>query len=340
VSIVHAFPSSMTRGVPALHTPEPSHVSSPLQTFPSEQDVPATAGECVTPCTGSQESTVHALPSSRTSGVPTLHTPPPSQSSMPLHTFPSEHDAPADAGTWRTPAMGSHVSVVHALPSSTTRGVPALHTPAPSHVSRPLQMFPSEHDVPPAAGAWRIPLTGSQLSTVQGFPSSTETEACTHVLPDQVSSVQAFPSLQLQLHAPQVRSVRHTCAALAHPLSLQVRVLPVVQTVGTSTASCAAIKVASMAPLRPHTNARTAMPNSRSEEQTNSYMGSIDGQGRTASSAIRQRSFDPLLQLPWRMTSRDVRKPPRDGAASVNLLLIGLRWDKSALRGERGAAPS
>lgn len=42
LSTVQAFPSSMARGgVPALHVPAPSQVSEPLQTFESEQALPA-----------------------------------------------------------------------------------------------------------------------------------------------------------------------------------------------------------------------------------------------------------------------------------------------------------
>ena len=65
---------------------------------------------------------------------------------------------------------------------------------------------------------------------VHAFPSSTGTATWLQALPVQESVVQAFPSLQLQVHAPQVRSVRQTWEPDGHPVSLQVRVLPVVQT--------------------------------------------------------------------------------------------------------------
>jgi hypothetical protein len=54
--------SSITSGMPAAHTPAPSHVSAPLRTLPSEQLVPLEAGACTTPTSASHESTVHGLP--------------------------------------------------------------------------------------------------------------------------------------------------------------------------------------------------------------------------------------------------------------------------------------
>ncbi len=152
--------------------PAASQLSAPLQNSPSAHDVPAATGVWTQPLTGSQLSSVHALPSShdsgvlvqlptgsqtssvqtspssQTSGVPAWQLPRPSQVSWPLQVSPSSHEAPAPSG------------------------VPACHVPATSHVSAPLQISPSSHDVPEASGVLEQPVTGSQTSTVQALESS------------------------------------------------------------------------------------------------------------------------------------------------------------------------
>lgn len=152
-SAVQGLPSSTTGDVPDAQAPAPSHVSSPLHRSPSAHDVPAATGSCVTPAPGSQPSTVHGLPSSTAGGVPAPQAPAPSHVSSPLHRSPSAHDVPAATGSCVTPFAGSQLSDVHGLPSSTTGGVPAAQTPAPSHVSSPLHASPSPHDVPAATAA-------------------------------------------------------------------------------------------------------------------------------------------------------------------------------------------
>src|SRR5258706_7042936 len=76
------------------------------------------------------------------------------------------------------PAERSQRSVVQSFWSSKTGGVPAVHEPAASHTSTPLQGSPSEQVVPAVAGwcvgTWVI---GSQASTVHGLPSSTGVQA-------------------------------------------------------------------------------------------------------------------------------------------------------------------
>src|SRR5437867_3253729 len=116
-SAVQAFPSSTEGGAPATQAPAPLQVSSPLQTLPSEQEMPAGVGAWTMPRTGSHESAVQGLPSSATGGVPAMQAPEPSQASRPLQTFPSEHEIPAGRGVWTTPRIGSQESAVHGLPS-------------------------------------------------------------------------------------------------------------------------------------------------------------------------------------------------------------------------------
>lgn len=116
-------------------------------------------------------SCVQGFPSSTTGGAPGWQVPAPSQTSSPLHAFPSAHEAPAAAGKCTGPRAGSHVSRVHGFPSSTTGGAPGRQAPAPSHVSAPLHAFPSLHDVPAGAGSCRH-TSPAHVSRVQGSPSS------------------------------------------------------------------------------------------------------------------------------------------------------------------------
>jgi hypothetical protein len=198
-SAVHGLPSSIAKALPDKHLPLASHVSLPLQTLPSEHDVPDAAGVCLTPAVGSHESTVHGLPSSTTSGVPGAQLALASHFSAPLQTFESEQLVPTATGVWTTPPVAVHESAVHGLPSSTTKGVPALQAPAPSQSSSPLQRLESAQEVPCGVGVWLTPEVGSQASVVHGLPSSTTRglpEAQTPE-PSQVSlPLHALPSEQ------------------------------------------------------------------------------------------------------------------------------------------------
>jgi hypothetical protein len=95
---VQALPSSSAGGVPALQDPKSLHVSFPLQTLLSAQEVPAATGVCVTPLTGSQASAVQGLLSSRFGMVPGMHVPVALQVPAPVQMFPSEQVVPAATG--------------------------------------------------------------------------------------------------------------------------------------------------------------------------------------------------------------------------------------------------
>jgi hypothetical protein len=127
VSSVHGLPSLQTRGVPAVQIPL-WHVSLPLQTLPSEHDVPFPTGLVVQPVAGAQESFVHALPSLQTSVVPAVQTPA-WQVSAPLHAFPSEHAEPFGELACAQPVLELQVSVVHGFASTQLSGVPAVQSP-------------------------------------------------------------------------------------------------------------------------------------------------------------------------------------------------------------------
>jgi hypothetical protein len=167
LSVVHTLPSLQTSAVPAVHVPL-WHVSGPLQTFPSEHEVPFSTADVVHPVAGLQPSVVHTLPSLQTSGVPPAHAPP-WQDSGPLQTLPSEHAVPLATGVVVQPDVGLQESVVHGFESLQTSGVPAVHAPL-WQVSAPLQRFESAHDAPFGRTAFvHTPVT--QVSVVHGFES-------------------------------------------------------------------------------------------------------------------------------------------------------------------------
>src|SRR5438132_752762 len=93
-----------------------------------------------------------------------------------VHGFPSLQSAATlhalqpGTGVWTHPEMPLHVSVVQLLPSLQLRAVPGEQTPL-WQTSTPLQRFPSLHVVPLGSTLCWQPVTGSQLSVVQAFPS-------------------------------------------------------------------------------------------------------------------------------------------------------------------------
>src|SRR5207244_9222751 len=123
----------------------------------------AVSGVLNEPVAGSQESSVHGLPSSQLRAAPTQT---PSEHVSPVvQAFPSSHTVPAAAsGLEHAPVAGSQESSVHGLPSSQLRAAPT-QTPS-EHVSPVVQAFPSSHTVPAAASRLEhAPVAGSQRSS-------------------------------------------------------------------------------------------------------------------------------------------------------------------------------
>src|SRR5207248_843747 len=89
-SAVQGLPSSQLGAGPATQAAA-RQVSSPLQAFPSEQEVPSATGAWVHPATGSQASAVQGLPSSQLGDGPATQAPA-RQVSRPLQAFPSEQE--------------------------------------------------------------------------------------------------------------------------------------------------------------------------------------------------------------------------------------------------------
>ena len=187
-SSVQMLPSSHNGGGPPRHVPT-EHTSVVVQAFPSLQGFVLLPYR--QPRSGSQLSSVHTLASSQVSGGPPTHTPPEQESPV-VQAFPSLHGLLLFVNT--QPVVGLHVSVVQRIPSSQTSGAPPAQAP-PAQVSLVVHALPSLHGL--ALFTLRQPKSGSQLSSVQTFPS-TQLGAGppTHTPPEQASlDVQALPSL-------------------------------------------------------------------------------------------------------------------------------------------------
>jgi len=169
VSVVHALPSLQLSGAPGAQTPA-WHVSAPLHTVASSQDVPFGSAGCWQPSVGLQESVVHGFESSQLSATPAVQTPA-WQVSLPLHTVASAHDVLFGSALCEQPVMALQASAVQGLPSSQLSGVPGWQTPL-THVSAPLHTVVSAHDVPSNTGLCWHPVSALHVSLVHGLPSS------------------------------------------------------------------------------------------------------------------------------------------------------------------------
>jgi hypothetical protein len=137
LSVVQALLSSHTRGAPGWHVP-PEQMSSTVQAFPSEQA--AVLFVETQPVAESQLSVVQGLLSLQFNAVPDRHEPNAHWSPV-VHAFPSSHAFVLFVKT--QPVAGSQLSVVQALLSLHTKGVPT-HAP-PEHVSPVVHAFRSLH---------------------------------------------------------------------------------------------------------------------------------------------------------------------------------------------------
>ncbi len=145
-----------------------------------------------TPLAGLQLSVVHLSPSSQLTAVP-LQAPLVHASGL-VHLLPSSQLVVLLA--YLQPLALSQVSVVHRLLSLQTSALPPAQLP-------PLQVSPTVHALPSLQLAvlfsFLQPLVGSQVSIVQGLPSSQLGAAP----PVQVPAAQASPVVQAlpSLHA-------------------------------------------------------------------------------------------------------------------------------------------
>jgi hypothetical protein len=164
-SLVHVSLSAQTLAAPALHDP-PLHASPTLHASPSLHCA-ALALLLHAAVAGSHVSVVHGLLSLHVLAVPLWQEPPP-------HTSPSLHALPSLHGAllllWlHPPVLGSHASLVQALPSSHATALPPTQLP-PWQASPLVQGLPSLHAALLGV-AEQLPLAVSQPSWVQGFAS-------------------------------------------------------------------------------------------------------------------------------------------------------------------------
>ena len=169
--VVHGSPSVSWHDVPSVLL---VYVQTPvvrLQT-PVPGTLQSMSGQfvvCWHPPLASQVSVVQAMPSSQLRAGPPTH-PPPLQVSFVVHGLPSLQGALLLV--WlQVPDGAEQSSSVHGLPSSQFFGTPGRQLP-PLHVSPTVQPLPSLHG--PLLLVWTQPpaTAGSQLSSVQTFPSS------------------------------------------------------------------------------------------------------------------------------------------------------------------------
>ena len=212
LSVVQTFPSSQVTGGP-MHEPF-EHVSPAVHAFRSLQ---AFALFVEThPVAGSQLSVVHGLLSLQTAAAPARHAPNAHTSPI-VHALPSSQASVLLAKTH--PVAGLQLSVVHALPSSHTRGTPGWHVP-PVHTSPTVQAFPSEQEFASFVKT-QPPVAGSQLSLVQGLLSLQTTPAPDRHAPmaQKSAAVHALPSSQAFALFVKTQPVAGSQLSVVQPLS-------------------------------------------------------------------------------------------------------------------------
>ena len=170
--MVHTLPSSMISGSPGTHTPDPSHVSSPLHRFSSEHETPAGCGVVVHPTSGSQIARKQGSLVEHTGACPGVHAPAPSQISSPLQAFPSEHDAPSGRAETLHPLIGSQTAARQGLSVEHGSVFPGAQVPSPSHVHSLMHASPSAHGNPAGMGFVAHPINGSQYAARHGLSVS------------------------------------------------------------------------------------------------------------------------------------------------------------------------
>jgi hypothetical protein len=187
LSVVQGFPSSQFRGVPLQLPPE--QTSPVVQRSPSLQAFVLLSLTHLPPPMWTQESVVHGLASSQSSGVP-AHTPP-EQTSPVVQFVPSLQVAVL--GSLTQPIVESHESLVQGLPSLQTTAVP-VHAPL-EQTSPVVQALPSLQVFVLSVKVHTIEPEPAQLSVVHGLLSSQTNPIPAQSPPEQTSpNVQSFPS--------------------------------------------------------------------------------------------------------------------------------------------------
>ncbi len=187
LSSVQALLSSQLSTEPLVHLP-PRQTSGAVQALPSEQGA-ALLLTCWQPLAGSQKSAVQPFLSSQlTCTAPPMHRPAMQWSSA-LQALLSLQRLALLLTYVQLPLAGSQMSSVQLLPSLHCACLPGVHLPA-TQTSPRVQALPSEH-APLLLAMNTQPLMGSQVSAVQGLPS-------THCrpTPTQLPAVHVSPVVQ------------------------------------------------------------------------------------------------------------------------------------------------
>ncbi len=180
--MVQALLSLHTSAAP-LHVP-PAQASGPVHALLSLHASVLSA--CAQPVVGLQVSVVHSTPSSQPSALPAVQAPA-WQLSATVHTLPSaSQPVPLVTGAkTHAPVEVLQLSDVQLLPSLQVIALPALHAP-PVHTSPIVHALPSLHVA--LLSTWTQPVTGLQLSSVHGLPSShASAPAATQLVPTHAS---------------------------------------------------------------------------------------------------------------------------------------------------------
>jgi hypothetical protein len=142
-SVVQATVSPHATGVPAWHPSVALQVSAPSQNWPLSQAV-LLATLVHASVVSLHASIVHVTESLHVTAVPGWQPRVALQVSAPLQNSPSSHAALLMTCEHESVAS-LHESVVHPTESMHETGVPARHPSVASHVSAPLQNWPSSH---------------------------------------------------------------------------------------------------------------------------------------------------------------------------------------------------
>ncbi len=203
LSSVHTLPSSQAIAFPAKHLLA-AQTSPTVQTLPSSHG--AELAECTQPLIALQLSVVQTFLSSQSTAKPATHLLA-TQASPLVHRLLSVQTA--ELAVLTQPFAISQLSLVQGLPSSQATLLPGWQLP-PAHVSPTVQTLPSLHGAVLLA-LLHAPDLGSQVSVVQGFPSS-------HALGPlgvQMPLLQASPTVQ-----PLLSSQTAVLLVLVHPVLL------------------------------------------------------------------------------------------------------------------------
>jgi hypothetical protein len=168
VSAVHTLPSSQFGPAPPMQLP-PAQVSPVVQAFASSHGTVLFVWRH--PVAASHASFVQGSSSSQFAETPE-HSPPKQPSFTVQEFWSSQSVASGAAGSEQSPVAGSHAPAVWHESEALHATGSLEHTP-PMQTSGRVHAWPSSHGM--VLSVWVQPAVGSQVSSVQGLPSSQDT---------------------------------------------------------------------------------------------------------------------------------------------------------------------